>query len=86
MHSTRLNEMKNRLSVHPGPAKNAYRTPVNAIVAAYIAAVELIRIHCQRFESDSSHFSRQVSDHEWAKSTSRTRPNRMNIVAPMREI
>lgn len=85
MHKTRLNEMKNLFNVHPGPAKNPYRTPVSAMVAAYMAAVELIKTHCQKLESDFSHFSRQVSDHEWAKSTRRTRPRRMNMVAPMRE-
>jgi hypothetical protein len=85
MHSTRLNEMKNRLSVHPEPAKKAYRTPVRAMVPAYMAAVEMMRIHCQRLESDFSQFSRQVSDHEWAKSTRRTKPRSMKIVAPIRE-
>ena len=64
MHKTKLNEMKNRFSVQPEPAKNAYSTPVKAIVPAYMAAVEPIRIHCQRLDSDFSQFSRQVSDHE----------------------
>lgn len=85
MHRARLNEIKNRFRVHPDPAKNAYRTPVREMVAAYIAAVEVMRTHCQRFESESSQFWRHVSDHEWAKSTRRTSPKRMNIVAPMRE-
>jgi hypothetical protein len=85
MHSTRLNEMKNRLRVHPEPAKKAYRTPVREMVPAYMAAVETMRIHCHRLESDFSQFSRQVSDHEWAKSTRRTKPRSMKIVAPIRE-
>lgn len=50
-------------------------------------AVDPIRIHCQRLEDvgEFSQFSRQVSDQEWAKSIRRTRPNKINIVAPMRE-
>ena len=82
----RLNEMKKRLSVQPEPAKYAYNTPIIANVAAYIPAVEPTRIHCHMLELlEFSQFSRQVSDHEWAKSTRRTRPRRTKIVAPMRE-
>lgn len=87
MQSARLTEMKTRLSVHPGEAKKAYMTPVSAIATTNMPAVELMRIHCQRFEllGEFSQFSTQVSDHECAKSTRRTRPSRMNIVAPIRE-
>ena len=86
MVSARLNEMKKRLSVQPEPAKDAYNTPVMAIIAAYMLAVEPMRIHCQRLELlDFSQFSRHVSDQEWAKSTRRTRPRRIKIVAPIRE-
>lgn len=82
----RLNEMKKRLSVQPELAKYAYRTPVIANVAAYMPAVEPTRIHCHRLELlEFSQFSRQVSDHEWAKSTKRTRPRRTKTVAPIRE-
>lgn len=85
MHKDKLNEMKKRFSVHEGPAKNAYITPVRAMVAAYIPAVEPIRTHCHMLELvEFSQFSRQVSDQECAKSTRRTRPKRMNMVAPMR--
>lgn len=87
MQSARLNEMKNRFNVHPDPAKNANITPVKAIVAAYIPAVEPMRIHCHIFdELEASQFSRHVSDQECAKSTRRTRPRSMNIVAPMRDM
>lgn len=82
----RLNEMKKRLSVQPELAKYAYNTPVIANVAAYMPAVEPTRIHCHMLEPlEFSHLSRHVSDHEWAKSTKRTRPRRTKIVAPMRE-
>jgi hypothetical protein len=61
----RLKAMKNRLSVHPEPAKYAKRRPVMVIVKIYMAAVEPMRIHCQRFEvaSEFSQLSMQVSDH-----------------------
>ena len=85
MHNARLNDMKNRLSVHPESAKKPYMTPVREIVAAYIPAVEPMRTNCQRFEFEASQLSRQVSDHEWAKSTRRTRPRRMKMVAPTSE-
>ncbi len=82
----RLNEMKKRLSEQPEPAKYPYSTPVIANVAAYMLAVEPTRIHCHMLELlEFSHFSRQVSDQEWAKSTKRTRPRRTKLVAPMRE-
>ena len=84
MHKARFNEMKNLLRVQPESAKKPYMTPVKAIVAAYIPAVEPMRIHCQIFEFELSQFSRQVSDHECAKSTSKTRPRSMKTVAPMR--
>lgn len=60
---------------------------MSVTVNAYMAAVEPTRIHCHRLEDvgEFSQFSRQVSDHEWAKSTRRTSPSRMNIVAPMRD-
>ena len=84
IQSARLSEMKNRLSVHPGLAKKAYSTPVTAMAAAYIPAVDPRRTHCQRFEfGEFSQFSRQVSDQECAKSTSRTRPKTMKMVAPI---
>ena len=83
---TRLNEIKNWLRLQPELAKYAYNTPVMVNVATYIPAVELTRIHCQRFELlEFSQFSRQVADQEWAKSTKRTRPRRMKAVAPIRE-
>lgn len=85
IHKTRLTEMKNLLSVQPESAKNPYKTPVKEIVAAYMPPVEPMRIHCQRFESEFSQLLRQVSDHEWAKSTSKTSPRRMKMVAPMRD-
>ena len=82
----RLNEMKKRLSVQPELVKYAYSTPVIANVAAYMPAVEQMRIHCHRLELlEFSQFSRQVSDQEWAKSTKRTSPRRTKMVAPMRE-
>ena len=85
MHRARLNEMKNRFIVQPEPAKKANMTLVSAIVAAYMPAVEPSRIHCQRLEFEEfSQFSRQVSDQECAKSTRRTRPRMMNIVAPIK--
>lgn len=85
IESARLNEMKNRLSVQPEPAKKPYRRPVMVIVKMYIAAVDPMRIHCQKFEpvEEFSQLSRHVSDHEWAKSTRRTRPRRMKRVAPI---
>lgn len=64
MQSAKLREMKNWFNVQPEPAKKPYRTPVNAIVAAYIPAVEPIRIHCHSLELEASQFSRQVSDQE----------------------
>lgn len=87
MQRARLNDMKKRLSVHPEAAKKAYMTPVSAIEAAYIDAVEPMRIHCHILdEGEDSQFSRHVSDQECAKSTRRTRPRRMNTVAPMSEM
>ena len=84
-HKARLNEMKNRFNVHSGPAKKPYITPVSAMVAAYIPAVEPMRTHCHRFEFDEfSQFSRHISDQQCAKSTRRTRPRRIKNVAPMR--
>ena len=64
MHSARLNETKNWLREHPGPVKYTYRTTVKAIVAPYISAVDPIRIHCQKEESEFSQFSRHVSVQE----------------------
>jgi hypothetical protein len=85
MQRARLNEMKNRFKVQSDPAKKPYMTPVNAIVAAYIPAVDPIRIHCHKLEFvEFSQFSRHISDQQCAKSTRRTRPRRMNNVAPMR--
>jgi hypothetical protein len=87
MVRARLNEMKKRLSVQPEPAKYPYSTPVMANIAAYMLAVEPMRIHRQRLELlEFSQFSRHVSDQEWAKSTRRTKPRRMKKVAPMREM
>ena len=85
MHRARLNEMKNRLSEHPDPEKKPYSSPVSVMVNAYMAAVDPMRIHCQRLDDEFSQFSRHVSDHECAKSTRRTRPRSMNMVAPIRE-
>ena len=82
----KFNEIKNWLRVQPDPAKKAYNTAVREIVVAYVSAVDPMRIHCHRVESDTSQFSRQVSVQECAKSTSRTRPRRMKIVAPSRAI
>lgn len=80
----RLNVMKNRFSEQSEPAKYAYSKPVRVIVKIYMKAVELMRIHCHRLdEGEFSQFSRQVSDQECAKSTRRTRPSKMNIVAPI---
>ena len=81
MQRIRLNLMKNWLSVHDWPARKPYIRPVSVIVIAYIPAVEPTRIHCQRFDSEFSQFSGQVSVHEWARST-RTRPIRIKMVAP----
>ena len=65
MTRARLNEMKKRLRVQPEPAKYPYRTPVIANIAAYMIAVEPMRIHCHRLELlEFSQFSRQVSDQE----------------------
>lgn len=84
MHSARLSDIKNWLSEQPEFPKNPYRMPVKAMVPAYIPAVDPMSIHCQRFELEFSQFSRQVSDQECAKSTRRTSPRRMNMVAPIR--
>ena len=65
MHNARLNEIKKRLRVHDDPAKNPYMTPVRAIVAAYIPAVDPIKIHCHKLELvEFSQFSRHISDQE----------------------
>lgn len=45
-----------------------------------------MRVHFQNGESVSSQFVRQVSDQVWAKSIRRTRPIRMKIVEPIREM
>lgn len=65
MDRVRLNAMKKRLSVHPEPAKYANSRPVKVMVKMYMAAVDPMRIHCQRLEDESefSQLSRQVSDH-----------------------
>lgn len=86
-HSARLKEMKKRFKVQPELAKKPYMTPVRVIANAYMAAVEPTRMYCHIFElvGEFSHLSRHISEYEWAKSTRRTRPRSMKIVAPIRE-
>ena len=78
----RLNVMTNWLSVHDWPAKKPYMSPVSVMVISYILAVEPTKLRCQMIDSEISQFSRHISVHEWARSTRRTRPMRIKMVAP----
>ena len=83
IHSARLNEIKNRFSVQDSAAKKPYMRPIRVIAPAYMPTVEPTSTNCQKLLSETSHFSRQVSDHEWAKSTRRTKPRMIKMQAPM---
>ena len=85
MHNTKSNETKNLFNVHPDPEKKTKSKIIMTMVKIYIAAVDANRIHCQMFEPsmEFSQLLRQVSDHECAKSTNKTRPMRMKRTEPM---
>jgi hypothetical protein len=83
VQSARLKEMKNLFNVQGSAAKKPYIRPVSVIAPAYIPTVDPTRTICQKLPSEFSHFSRQVSDQECAKSIRRMRPRIMKIHAPM---
>src|SRR5689334_11844657 len=81
--NTRSSDVNHLFCVQPEPAKKANSTEINAIARTYSANVDPRRMYFQVSLSLCSHFSRHVSLHVCAKSTSRTSWTRMKSVAPM---